>query len=224
MSYVFDRNFDAESEATQRGEVPIIGAVYTRADFDAAVAEARAAGFEAGHQHGLMEAGQSAEHSDAARRLAVAEAVVPALHDVFANADRHHAALEAQMVDFVLSVFNQVAPDVTARLAEGQARREALGAVRMALGTAHLELWFAPESLDAAKVELERSARQAGFGGQLSVRADPDLGSGDVRASWDHGAMHFSFREICGRILEALGLARQDIELRLGTHQAGDEA
>ena len=38
MSYVFDRNFDAESEATQRGEVPVIGAVYTRADFDAAVA------------------------------------------------------------------------------------------------------------------------------------------------------------------------------------------
>ncbi|MCR8550511.1 FliH/SctL family protein [Salipiger sp. P9] len=224
MSFVFDRNFDAEEDALRRGEAPVIGAVFTRAEYEDAVALARAEGFQAGLQQGRAEASETAQSSESARRLAVAEAVLPAMQALFADADRHHAALEAQMVDFVLSVFRQVAPDVSAALAGDQALREAKGAVRMALGSAQLILWVAPEALQTASTELELAARQAGFGGRLTVKSDPALGPGDVRADWDQGVMEYSFREICARILGALGVARQDIALKLGQTQAGENA
>lgn len=224
MNYVFDRNFDAEDEADQRGETPVIGAVFTRAQYEEAVAQARDEGFHAGVQQGREAAAQTAQSSESARRLAASEAVAPAMQALFDDADRHHAALEAQMVEFVLSVFRQVAPDVDERLAEGQALREAKGAVRMALGSARLDLWVAPDALDTSSAELELAARQAGFGGRLSVKSDPELGAGEVRAAWDHGVMEYSFSEICARILGALGTARQEIELKLGQKLAGEES
>ena len=190
MSYLFDRNFDAETEALTPEAAPAPEPLFTRSDHEQALAEARAAAFEAGYQKGRAEA--------------------------------HHAALEAQMIDFVLSVFEQLAPDVSAALAEGQARREARSAVRMALGAAQLTLYFPPDSLEAATAELEAAAREVGFGGRLSLRPDPTLQAGAVRAAWDQGVMAYSFAEICARILEALGLARQEIEQRLGQKLTGE--
>ncbi|MBN9887112.1 FliH/SctL family protein [Salipiger abyssi] len=224
MSYVFDRNFDAEDDAVRRGDAPIVGAVFTRAEYDEAVRQARDEGFQAGLQQGREDAAQTAQSSESARRLAASEAVIPAMQALFADADRHHAALEAQMVEFVLSVFRQVAPDVSERLADGQALREAKGAVRMALGSARLDLWVSPDALEVSSAELELAARQAGFGGRLSVKSDPVLGAGEVRAAWDNGVMEYSFHEICARILGALGTARQEIELKLGQKLAGEES
>ena len=43
-----------------------------------------------------------------------------------------------------------------------------------------------------------------------------------MRAAWDQGVMAYSFAEICARILEALGLARQEIEQRLGQKLTGE--
>lgn len=222
MSYLFDRNFDAETEALTPEAAPAPEPLFTRSDHEQALAEARAAAFEAGYQKGRAEAQEAALASDATRRLQLAEAVVPVLRDLFADAEAHHAALEAQMIDFVLSVFEQLAPDVSAALAEGQARREARSAVRMALGAAQLTLYFPPDSLEAATAELEAAAREAGFGGRLSLRPDPTLQAGVVRAAWDQGVMAYSFAEICARILEALGLARQEIEQRLGQKLTGE--
>ncbi|WP_323765183.1 hypothetical protein [Marinovum sp.] len=222
MSYLFDRNFDAEAEGGPRGAAPANEPMIPLAQFEQALAEARAAAHEAGVQQGRAEAQQTAQSSETTRRLQLAEAVVPVLQALFADNEAHHAALESQMVDFVLSVFEQLAPDVSAALAEGQARREALGAVRMALGAAQLTLYFPPESLEAAAPELEAAAREAGFGGRLSLRPDPALRPGDLRAAWDQGVMSYSFAEICARVLEALGMARRDIEQRLGQKLTGE--
>lgn len=223
MTYLFDRNFDSERDRPPgAGPEPAPEPVYSSSQHQEALAEARTAGFEAGLIQGRAEAQKSAMMSDSARRLQLAEAVVPVLRDLFEDSDAHHAALEAQMVDFVLQVFHQLAPDVSEALAEGQARREALSAVRMALGAAQLTLYFAPDSLEDAAAEIEAAARKAGFGGRLSLHPDPALQPGDVRAAWDQGVMAYSFTEICSRILEALGLARKDIEQRLGQTLTGE--
>lgn len=221
MSYLFDRNFDAESDGVAQGTAAQ-EPVYGRAEHERALAEARNAGFEAGYQKGRAEAEHAALTSESSRRLQLAETVVPALRTLFEDADRHHAALEAQMIDFTVSVFEQLAPDVSAALAEGQARREARAAVRMALGAAQLTLFFPPESLDSAAPELEAAAREAGFGGRLSLRPDPALAPGGLRAEWDQGAMTYNFAEICARILETLGLARQEIDKKLGQKRTGE--
>ena len=77
MSFVFDRNFDAEIDAARRGEEPVIGAVFTRAQFDEAVANARQEGFEAGVAQGQTETLQATEASASQRQLTALEAVTP---------------------------------------------------------------------------------------------------------------------------------------------------
>ncbi|MEQ5870845.1 hypothetical protein J4E08_13180 [Sagittula sp. NFXS13] len=216
MSYIFERNFDAEQEATQRGEEPVIGAIFTRAELDEAVARAHREGLEAGLAQGQAETLQATQTSASQRQLSALEAVAPALTELIAGADSHRAALETQMVGFVLDVFERLAPDVSAHLAPGQAEREARNAIRMALGSAVLRIWFAPDALDTSGEEVRKAARLAGLGGRLDIKADPELGTGDVRAEWDHGVMTYSFRDICARVLSSLGRTQEDIARSLG--------
>ncbi|MBE9637149.1 FliH/SctL family protein [Salipiger mangrovisoli] len=222
MSFIFDRNFDAEADAQRRGEQAKIGAIYTRAEFDAAMSEARTEGFEAGLAQGRDEASNAAQQSSSARQVTAMEAVGPALQALFADADRHHAVLESQMVGFALSVLRQVAPAAGAALAEQEALQEARGAVRMALGAAELKLRFAPEVTETSGAEIHRIARQSGFGGRVEVKPDPALAPGDVRAEWDHGVMTYSFNDICERILGALESSKARIDAAIGQDQAGD--
>lgn len=222
MSFIFDRNFDAEAEAAARGQQVRAGAIYTRAEFDAAVAKAHAEGLEAGLSQGRDEASQAAQQSASARQVSALEAVAPALQALYADADAHHAVLEAQMVGFALSVLRQVAPAASAALSEAEATQEARSAVRMALGAAELKLWFAPEATERASAEVHRIARQSGFGGRLEVKSDPSLAAGDVRAEWDHGVMSYSFNDICQRILGALEDSKARIDAALGQDQAGE--
>ncbi|MCT4369504.1 hypothetical protein CLG85_003750 [Yangia mangrovi] len=222
MSFIFDRNFDAEAEAQRRGDQAKVGAIYTRAEFDAAVAKAQAEGFEAGLAQGRDEASSAAQQSTSARQVTAVEAIGPALQALFTDADHHHAVLESQMVGFALSVLRQVAPAAGAALAEQEALQEARGAVRMALGAAELKFHFAPEVTESSAAEIQRVARHAGFGGRIEVKPDPALATGDVRAEWDHGVMHYSFNDICQRILGALEDSKARIDTSVGQDQAGE--
>ncbi|MGR3571017.1 FliH/SctL family protein [Brevirhabdus sp.] len=202
MLYVFERTFDSD---TARPAVdPATQPIYTRAEFDAAVARARAEGAEAGRTAGRDEATAAMTQSDAARELSALEAMAPVLRDLFADRDRHHRALEAQLLQFLLTVFDQVAGDVIGALAPGQAEREARGAVRMALGSASLTMFLPPEQAAAGGAHVLRMARLHGFGGRVEVQPDPALSPGDIRAEWDHGVMEYSFNDICQRIRDAL--------------------
>ena len=180
MSYLFDRNFDAETEALTPEAAPAPEPLFTRSDHEQALAEARAAAFEAGYQKGRAEAQEAALASDATRRLQLAEAVVPVLRDLFADAEAHHAALEAQMIDFVLSVFEQLAPDVSAALAEGQARREARRQARLVVAV----------RVDRVQHHRERRERFAGYDltGRVRVAAAGLCRGGGARVAPSPGA------------------------------------
>ncbi len=222
MQFVFDRDFDGELDHAGRVSDMRAGAIYTREEFDEAVKQARADGYADGRTAGRAEASSASEDSEAERQLAALEAVAPALTALFADADRHHAVLEAQMIDFVLSVLGQVAPQLTATLARDQAEREAADAIRMALGSAMLRVHFPPEAKADGEAHIQRTARLAGFAGRVEVKSDPALAPGDVRAEWDHGVMEYSFNDICQRIFDALEAAKAAAEERAGQAQAGE--
>ncbi|MGR3372791.1 hypothetical protein [Pseudooceanicola nanhaiensis] len=222
MQFVFDRNFDGDAEPGARLSEVRIGAVYTAAEYDEAVEAAQAQAWEEGRTAGRAEAAVAAARSDQERQLTALEALAPAMTALLEDADRHHAVLEAQMLDFVLSVFRQVAPQVMETQARAQAEREAENAIRMALGSAILKVFFAPAAHKEGEALAQRTARLQGYGGRLEVRADPELAEGDVRVEWDHGVMRYSFDDICQRILGALGAAQAAAEDRTG--QAEDKA
>lgn len=222
MQFVFDRNFDGEVETKARLADVRIGAVYTVAEYDDAVEAAQAQAYEDGRTAGKAEAAVASAQSDHERQLTALEALAPAMTALLEDADRHHAVLEAQMLDFVLSVFQQVAPQVIESQARAQAEREVENAIRMALGSAILKVFFAPSVHKEGEALAQRTARLQGYGGRLEVKPDPELAVGDVRVEWDHGVMRYSFDDICQRILGALGAAKAAADDRTG--QAEDQA
>ena len=224
MQFFFDRDFDADLDTRRPLPEARLGQVHSQADFDRAVEAARREGYSDGRAAGLAEASVMAEDTVADRRVQAMEAVVPALAQVLADADAHHAVLERQMIDYVLSVFRQVAPRAFDALARDQALHEAEAAVRMALGSATLRLYLAPDGVEDATPPLTQAARRAGYAGRLEVKPDPDLAPGDVRADWDHGVMRYSFNDICDRILTALAAAEAEAAQKAGTAtaEAGD--
>ncbi|WP_375690001.1 hypothetical protein [Pseudooceanicola sp. LIPI14-2-Ac024] len=214
MQFVFDRDFDGEIETRVRLAESRVGAIYTRDEYDAAIKNAAAQAYEDGRLAGRTEAAMAAEESEARRQLTALEAIAPAMRNLLEDADHHHAVLEAQMLDFVLSVFRQVAPQVVEGLAREQARREVEGAIRMALSSAILKVHFAPAEKQDGEEHVQRTARLQGYAGRVEVLPDPELAAGDVRVAWDHGVMRYSFDDICRKVLDALAAAQAAAQAR----------
>ncbi|MGR3321918.1 MAG: FliH/SctL family protein [Pseudooceanicola sp.] len=221
MQFVFDRNFDGDARPARPGTVQP-AAIYTQKELEEAIALARAEGYSDGHTAGRAEAAIVSEDSAAERQLRAVEAVAPMLDRLFADKDRHHKALECQMIDFTVSVLEQVAPQAVEALARDQALREAENAIHMALGSSVLRVYFAPDEAEDAGKQLHRVVRMQGYSGRVEVLPDPELAPGDVRAEWDHGVMRYSFNEVCDRILKALQAARAEADSRIADAKAGE--
>lgn len=216
MQFVFERDFDGERELRARRSDVRIGAVYTEEEYRAAVEAAQAQAYEDGRTAGRTEAAMASAQSDQERQISALETLAPVMSALLEDADRHHAVLEAQMLDFVLSVFDRVAPQVVETQARAQVEREVDNAIRMALGSAILRVFFAPSAHKEGEAQVQRTARLQGYAGRVEVSPDPELAEGDVRVEWDHGVMRYSFNDICQRILGALGAAKDAAEARTG--------
>lgn len=204
MTFVFDRDFDEEDTLEQAEAEHKIRAIYTPEDLDEAVKLARAEAYEDGRLAGRTEATVANSESNDVQLVRALEALGPRMDALLDDADKHHAALEAQIVDFVISVFHQVAPDVVRSLAVGQAEAEVHRAINMALDAAYLIVHLPPTQGEELKESIQREARRLGHGGRIDVMGDPALQPGDARVEWDQGFMQYSYSAICGRILEAL--------------------
>ncbi|WP_163851559.1 hypothetical protein [Pseudooceanicola aestuarii] len=222
MQFVFERSFDTDVQPANTPGSHRVDAIYTRAEFDAAVAEASRIGYDDGRTAGRAEAYTASSLSEAERQLATLEALPAVLETLFADADRHHAALESQLLHFVLSVFERLAPRIRASLAADEAEREAGAAIRMALGSATLRVFLPPETVKPTGDAVLKVAHLNGYGGRIDIAPDPELQTGDVRVSWDHGVMDYSFDAICQRVLDAL--SRSSAQARDQARQADDPA
>lgn len=207
MSYVFDRDFDRELDHERQEAERRARACYSPEDLEAALADARAAAFAEGHAAGRAEGIAESQASSEALRSEALGALAPQLERLIGEADRHRAALEAQVLDFTLSVCEQVFPEVL-----GRSRDRALDRVKktigLALGSACLRIMLSERALPLLRPEIERAARDIGLQARVELATDPALSEGDVRMEWDNGFMEYSFAGICDRILSALRQAR----------------
>jgi flagellar assembly protein FliH len=207
MTFVPSRDFDDELDAERRAEEHRRNAIYTAEEMEGALAAAREAGRREGRVEGEAAARAAALKTAAERTLVALEAVAPAVRTLVADADRHHAALEAQLMEFVLAVFDRVLPELVRSQAQARTEAEIRRAVGMALGSARLTLRLPPDAAAAFTPDLTRRLRDAGFEGRAEVLADAALGPGDVRAEWDNGFMDYSYAAICNQIIGALNAA-----------------
>nr|WP_282960695.1 FliH/SctL family protein [Actibacterium sp. MT2.3-13A] len=127
---------------------------------------------------------------------------------MIAEADRHRAALEAQALDFTLSVCEQVFPEVLRRCSRDRALDRVKKTIALALGSACLRVALSPSALPLLRPDIEAAARAAGLEARIEIAVDPALAEGDVRMEWNNGFMDYSCAAICDRILTALRQAQ----------------
>ena len=207
LNFVPSRDFDAELDAERRADEHRRNAVFTAEEMEDARQAARDAGRDEGRAEGEAAARSAALTTAAERTLAALEAVTPAVATLIAGADRHRAALEAQLMEFVLSVFDRVLPELVRSQAAVRTEAEVRRAVGMALGSARLTLRLPKEAAATFAPDLTRRICAAGFEGRVEIHGDPDLAPGDMRAEWENGFMDYSYAAICNQILGALNAA-----------------
>ncbi len=204
MMTVYQRDFDAEIEAEQRAAAHARACVYTQEDLDratlAAATEAEAEGRKLGHAEGRTEA----EAEIAARHAAALEAMAPQLSRLIGAELEHRAALEAQMLSFVLAVCEKVFPEFIASRSTIAASDQVRRSLGLALHSPRLSLRLAAAAAARIGPDLETLAQTGGVPRQIDLVVDPALDEGDAQLAWQNGFMHYSYGAICKGILTLL--------------------
>jgi len=210
MSFVFDRDFDEEEEFEARKRIHEKRAIYTPEDLEEAVQKASAAAYEDGRMAGRAEASVEHQDSTASKTADTLVMLAPKLQEILTKSDQHRAALEAQVLDYVLTVARQLLPEILDKTAIIRTEAEVKKAIKMALGASSLRIYIPSELAGEMSTSIEQQVQAAGFDGRVHIQADHRLRAGDARVDWDHGAMDFSLTELCDRTLQALKDATHD--------------
>lgn len=219
MAFVFDRDFDEEAEFEERRRIHAKRAIYTPEDLDAAVAKARKEAYEDGRMAGRAEASIEVGESVAARTADALVVLAPQLKQIITQSDQHKAALEHQLLDYVLTVFRQTAPELAKDTALIRTEAEIKKAIRMAVGTSYLRIHVPSELAGELSDAIEQQVQASGFDGRVQIQTDARMKPGDTRVVWDNGLMDFSLTELTDKVLTALkqasseALARRNNEL-----------
>lgn len=204
MNSVYHRDFDAELEDEARAAERARIALYTPDDLAAAAQSASKLAYE----RGLAE-GHSRGHSEAmteieARRAAALEALLPKLDRMLAERLEHRTALEAQMLDFTLSVCERVLPDFLDQHAPHAAAAEIRRVIALALNAPRLRIRLSPQTRDLMAPEIEALTAARLAPQQTEITADASLAPGNAHVAWDDGFAEYSYAAVCDEILAAL--------------------
>lgn len=210
MSFVFERDFDEEEAFEARKRIHEKRAIYTPEDLEEAVQKASAAAYEDGRMAGRAEASVQHQESTASKTADTLVVLAPKLQEILTKSDQHRAALEAQVLDYVMTVARQLLPEILDKTAIIRTDAEVKKAIKMALGASSLRIYIPSELAGEMSASIEHQVQAAGFDGRVQIQADHRLRPGDARVDWDHGAMEFSLTELCDRTLKALQDATHD--------------
>ncbi|WP_102223665.1 FliH/SctL family protein [Acidimangrovimonas sediminis] len=210
MTSVFHRDFDAEIEAEAREAARVRAAIYTPEDLSAAAEAAAKLAHERGLETGRAEGEAAAMARIEARRADAYEALAPRIDRLLAERLTHRAALEAQLVDFVLSVAEKVLPDFVARRSAEAAADEVRRLMKLTLGSPRLRVRLAPTTRDLMEPELKAMTAERLGTQQVEVVADASLAPGAAHVAWDDGYAEYSYADVCDAILAALKQATAD--------------
>ena len=203
MSSVFFRNFDIENIGpASESKTPLKNVDIM------ALEDAQKKGFDEGFEAG-KEAMRAEIHQDIeARKYAVLEGLSKGLQDFMRDTVQSENLLETQFFDFAISVGERVMPELIETRAHHRTMAQIRKGVRMALGSRQLQIWISKLDHELLGDELEILLKESGMSDKTALIADEDIEPGDVKLSWDHGGLEYSFALMCREILENLKKSR----------------
>jgi flagellar assembly protein FliH len=204
--FLFDISFDAPGggDVKQRGPVTPAEVPITRADLNAAAAQARAEG----HAAGLAEAtAQREQHvseilADIARQLAA----------LLAAKDALRRESENTTIELTRTIAGKLFPALVRQGAMTEIEAVVVQSVREAITEPRLMLRVPDTVFEAAQARMAPLATSLGYPGKLIILVDEALGQSDCRVEWADGGAERdttrSWREIeaaLDRAASALG-------------------
>ena len=207
MNSVYHRDFDAELEDEARAAARALAAVYTAEDLSSAAESASKIAYERGQAEGHAAGHAEAMAQVEAHRVRALEALVPKLDRMIADRLAHRAALEGQILDFVLSVCERVFPDFIAQRSAHAAAEEIRKILAVALKAPRLRIRLSPATRDLMAPELSALTAERLSPQQTEIIADPSLAPGNAHVAWDDGFAEYSYADVCDAILDALQAA-----------------
>jgi flagellar assembly protein FliH len=220
--FLFDISFDAPGggEVRQRGPVTPAEVAITRADLNAAVAQARAEG----HAAGLAEATAQREQRVAETLAAIGQQLVA----LFAARDEARRESERTTLELTRTIAGKLFPALVRHGALTEIEAVVAQSVREAIAEPRLVLRVADTIFEAAQQRMAPLATELGFPGKLIILVDDQLGQSDCRVEWADGGAERdtarTWREIEAALDRALSaLAHYDNAARHTASTATEE-
>jgi len=183
----------------------------SQAALEAAVAEAEARGFRAGHAKALADTQVEVQR----RNAAALERIGATLATMASGLNAIERRLEAEAVEVAVAVASKLAPELIAREPFAEISALAADCFNHLVGAPHVVVRVNDALYADARERVEEIARMSGFDGRLVVLAEPDIRPGDCRIEWADGGLTRDRAATEAAIAEAVGryvAARRDSE------------
>lgn len=211
MTLVFNRNFDEEQARESGGQKNCACGKPDQKQVEALIEAATAQGYQTGVQEGHKKAlAEFRAESDQAQSEALTD-IQARLRSLSEKMDHHNAALEAQILDFTLSICEQVFPYLQQTQTHERALTQIRKTMRLALNSPTITILLSPDALPKLTPFIEQITTELGLTEQVKLSADAKLKDGATIVEWQNGFMDYSFDAVCERILTALKAAQASI-------------
>jgi flagellar assembly protein FliH len=183
----------------------------SQAALEAAVADAEARGFRAGHAKALADTQVEVQR----RNAAALERIGATLATMASGLNAIERRLEAEAVEVAVAVASKLAPELIAREPFAEISALAADCFNHLVGAPHVVVRVNDALYADARERVEETARMSGFDGRLVVLAEPDIRPGDCRIEWADGGLTRDRAATEAAIGEAVGryvAARRDSE------------
>lgn len=209
MTLIFRRNFDDELDRETGKDADGCTCSHpTDEELEARIEtvkeEAYQAGLKAGHDQALEQYRQEADQN----HIDAVQSIKDHLRNIFERSDSHSDALEAQVLDFGLSICEQVFPYLLHSQSQERAVSQIKKTMRMALDSPYINIAVSETALPQLKPLIEQAAQDLGLKDQIKLLPDPKLIDGATHIEWKNGFMEYNFEMVCERILTALKAAQ----------------
>lgn len=196
------QNFDEDpAKAARRASA---GKSYDEDETREMVRAAYERGMREGRSQGHAEGRAEAEGEMDAALAESLQATAAQLDELARGAGDHRAALEAQVLEFTLSVCDAVFPELVAKMSAERVGAQVRRALKMAIGSQAIRIRLSPQTKDVLARELGHRMEYYRIEQACRIDADPDLAPGDVRMEWDSGSLEYAYETVTGLILEEL--------------------
>lgn len=210
MALIFRRNFDDELDLETGGGANTCTCTHpTQGKIDAQIEDAKSKGFQSGLEAGYGKALEEFRKEAAQNQNDVLVEIKDQLQNLIDKSDSHSATLESQVLDFSLSICEQLFPYLQHSQSHERALTQIKETMRLAMSSPTIHIALSKTALPILTPFIEQAAIELGVSDQIKLSVDENLNDGATHIEWKNGFMEYNFETICERILCALKAAQK---------------